>query len=74
MKELEKQRSERGERRKRETAAEKLQSIWKGRRTRIEVSREFQNQWGVQYFPIVSNTDVLIPIEELFRKNVVLRV
>eukprot|EP00210_Caulerpa_lentillifera_P006840 g6539.t1 len=67
---LSQRRNERGERRSRESAAEKLQSIWKGRNTRIRQSREILKQWGVQYFPIVSNTDTYLTNIELF-ENVV---
>ena len=69
VKDLQKQREERIERRRRENAAERIQSIWKGRKTRLEQSELRLNAWLEAFGPIVIDRSQELRAEEIYRRQ-----
>lgn len=67
MSKAQKEREERFLKRKKETAAEKIQSIWKGRQTRIRVSEQILNEWVKSFGDFVADPEKKLSAERLYR-------
>ena len=65
VRDLQKQREEREARRRRETAVQTLQAIWKGRQARFVLTEKRLKEWLLSFAPYVADSQKGLSYEEM---------